>query len=47
MKPPRRQFLHLAAESAALLSYSSDIGVEPMPLTSAESAKFIADETDK
>ena len=25
----------------------ADIGVEPMPLTSAEFAKFIADETDK
>ena len=25
----------------------ADIGVEPMPLTSPEFAKFIADETDK
>ena len=25
----------------------ADLGVEPMPLTSAEFAKFIADETDK
>jgi tripartite-type tricarboxylate transporter receptor subunit TctC len=25
----------------------ADLGVEPMPLTSAEFAKFVADETDK
>ena len=25
----------------------ADLGVEPMPLTSAEFARFVADETDK
>jgi tripartite-type tricarboxylate transporter receptor subunit TctC len=40
------------AMNAALVNANSkvrlaDIGVEPMPLTSAEFAKFIADETDK
>src|SRR5262249_49621307 len=52
-KPPAEIINKLSdAMSAALADPKSkarlaDLGVEPMPLTSAEFAKFIADETDK
>src|SRR5262245_7758843 len=39
--------MNAALADANLMARLADIGVEPMPLTSAEFAKFVAEETDK